>query len=354
MEAQSFLLSFCDNLFNEEFTDLPSPDYVCPFNLFSEWVKEQAASANPVEAYTSNCGGAQSIPIPEENLHACLIAWSYEADDSRVLSYEDKVRIIIFEFAGRVRWDSPFNDLDDEWHLIEDWFKSMSAGAPVGVSRSFFSSEDYWWYDTNVQMLSTAYGAAGIALGAAAAIILFSSRSFTLTFFAVVTIAYVLTSVTATLVGFGWTLGFLESVCFAILIGVSVDFVIHFTHSYSHFKGEHSRAERTQHALVEMGPSILAAAFTTIAAATIMLFTVITFFQKFALILFMTIVQATVGSFIVFLTIADCFGPSDPTAVFDKFAKCCSSKDQTSRRSLSDIVENGLDASRLASETTKF
>ena len=85
----------------------------------------------------------------------------------------------------------------------------------------------------------------------------------------------VLTSVTATLVAFGWTLGFLESICFAILIGVSVDFVIHFCHAYSSMTGEHNRGERTKYALVTMGPSILAAAFTTIAAATVMLFTIV-------------------------------------------------------------------------------
>ena len=123
-------------------------------------------------------------------------------------------------------------------------------------------------------MLTTAYGAAAIALGAAAAVLLISSRSFTLTLYAMITIVYVLTSVTATLVAFGWTLGFLESICFAILIGVSVDFVIHFCHSYAHKPGEVSRSDRTKFALIHMGPSILAAAFTTISAATIMLFTV--------------------------------------------------------------------------------
>lgn len=65
-------------------------------------------------------------------------------------------------------------------------------------------------------------------MGAAAAVILFSSRSFILTLFATVTVGYVLTSVTALLVAAGWTLGFLESILFAILIGISCDFVIHF------------------------------------------------------------------------------------------------------------------------------
>lgn len=67
-----------------------------------------------------------------------------------------------------------------------------------------------------------------------------------------------------------------------------------------------------------MGPSILAAAFTTICAAIVMLFTVITFFTKFAQILFYTILMATAGSFIVFLTLTDIFGPSNPTALVDK------------------------------------
>merc|ERR1711937_673270 len=69
--------------------------------------------------------------------------------------------------------------------------------------------------------------------------------------------------------------------------------------------------------LVRMGPSILAAAFTTICSAAIMLFTVISFFQQFALILFYTIIQATVGSFVVFIAFTDCIGPSNPTYLVD-------------------------------------
>lgn len=257
-EAQGFLSGFCSSLFEEEFAEAPNEKYICSFDAFESWVEEQATSQDPDDAYTENCGGAQSIPIPPDNFHDCMIAWSQLVEDSRVLSNNGKVRIIWLQFASRVRWDSPFDDLDEEWARIENWFKRISASAPAGVNKPIYSSYDFWWYDTNGQMLSTAYGSAGIALGASAAVILFSSRSFTLTFFAVVTIGYVLTAVTATLVGFGWTLGFLESICFAILIGVSVDFVIHFTHSYAHFKGKHSRSERTKHALIQMGPSILA------------------------------------------------------------------------------------------------
>jgi hypothetical protein len=249
--------------------------YVCPFNKFEAWLVEQATSENPDAIYVDNCAGATAIPIPEENFNACIVAWTEKVGETKILSRNGEVQIIFFPFASRVRWNSPYDDLDDEWNMIEDWVNAQANTAPAGVANFYFSSSDFWWYDTNTQMLSTAYASAAIALGAAAAVILLSSRSFVLTFFAIVTIVYVLTSVTATLVGLGWTLGFLESICFAILIGVSVDFVIHFCHAYSSMKGEYNRGERTKHALVTMGPSILAAAFTTIAAATIMLFTIV-------------------------------------------------------------------------------
>lgn len=119
----------------------------------------------------------------------------------------------------------------------------------------------------------------------------------------------------------------LESICFAILIGISCDFVIHFCHAYAFLPGRVSREERTKYALIRMGPSILAAAFTTVSSAILMFFTVISFFEKFALILFLTIVMATIGSFVVFITLADCIGPSEPTYLVDMLiAKCMSCK----------------------------
>jgi predicted RND superfamily exporter protein len=186
------------------------------------------------------------------------------------------------------------------------------------LSSFSFTSEDFWFYDTNGQMLRTAYASSGIAMAAAAAAILLSSRSIVLTLYSTLTVGYVLTSVTATLVAMGWTLGFLEAILFAILIGISCDFVIHFSHAYARAAGNVDRSERTLHALLSMGPSILAAAVTTFLAATLMLFTVIIFFQKFAVVLFLTVLQATIGSFVVFLTITDTVGPSHPTLLFDK------------------------------------
>lgn len=84
----------------------------------------------------------------------------------------------------------------------------------------FLSTLFFIRYDTNTQMLSTAFAAAMISIGFSALIVLVSSRSFLLTLISASCIAYVLAAATASLVSLGWELGFLESVCFAILIGI--------------------------------------------------------------------------------------------------------------------------------------
>ena len=51
---------------------------------------------------------------------------------------------------------------------------------------------------------------------------------------------------------------------------ISCDFVIHIAHAYTMYGGDVSRHHRSQFSLTHMGPSILAAAFTTFMAAVVM------------------------------------------------------------------------------------
>ena len=287
---------------------------------FGLWLEQQSQLSSDEQdvIYQSYCDGADGLPIQQEIFDSCIIPWSKSNGEVSVLSYQNKVRIISFPFVSRVRFDSSYGDLDDEWNLIEDWVQEQLKSAPDGVANGYFTSFDFWWYDTNGQMFSTAASAAGIALACAAAVILFSSRSVTVTLFSTLTITYVLGSVTSMLVAFDWTLGFLESVCFAILIGVSVDFVIHLSHAYTIPPSTTDRSERTKFALISMGPSILETSATTIISSCVMLFAEVLFFSKFAIILLFTVLQATLGSFVFLVVLFDCVGPSDPTYLVDK------------------------------------
>jgi hypothetical protein len=75
--------------------------------------------------------------------------------------------------------------------------------------------------------------------------------------------------------------------------------------------------------LISLGPSILAAGITTLAGASIMLFTEIYFWRLFAYVLFFSIIQAIIGSFVVFLVLTECIGPSHPTFLVDSILSKC-------------------------------
>ena len=59
-----------------------------------------------------------------------------------------------------------------------------------------------------------------------------------------------------------------------------------------------------------MGEPVLASAITTLSTALIMLIAENEFINKFGVMLIMTVVHSSIGSFVVFLVLCDCFGPS--------------------------------------------
>ena len=303
---------------------LPREDFVCPINEFDDWLKEKALSEEPDLVYDNICGSPNEIPVDSDKFHSCLSTWALMTQNFDVISRDGVIKYMKVSFRNPAVFTDPYDILQEQKEAISEWMTTSNEDAPEGVNKAFSTGLTFHWHDTNGSIQRSAYSGAGISLAASAGITLLSSRSVVLTVFTTATIFYILVSVTTFLIAFGWTLGFLESICFSILIGVSVDFVIHFTHAYVHaHKGEMSREERTRFAMVTMGPSVLATAATTFFSAIVMLFTTITFFRKFALVLFLTVIMATIASFIVFLTLTNCFGPTNPTYLVDKCVSVC-------------------------------
>jgi hypothetical protein len=317
-DAQLYLRNLCGRLFAQDFVSIPYTGYMCPFNEFDDWLGQQFALNDPSEEYTNNCAGSSSLPVPEDSFDQCIIAWSKLSRNTSILQDGGVVKIMSIDTKAKISYkiSGPL-DIGKNWEKFENFLLAEASSAPAGTGNPFHCAHIWWWWDTSKQMLNTAIGAAGIAIAFSTIIILMASRSIILTIYAEISILYVLAAATASLVGLGWELGFLESVCFAILVGISCDFILHFGHAYIHYSGSVTKEERTKYAVVHMGPSILAASFTTISAASVMLFCEGVFFTKFAVILFVTIGHATIGSFVVFLLLNNLFGPSEPTKFID-------------------------------------
>jgi predicted RND superfamily exporter protein len=75
-------------------------------------------------------------------------------------------------------------------------------------------------------------------------------------------VAIIIISVLAIMFLHGWQLGVSESLCVVILIGFSVDYVIHLSADYMHSTHQ-SRNDKMKQAYTEMGVSIFSGSITT-------------------------------------------------------------------------------------------
>lgn len=206
-ESQTYMLGFCDRLFSTDIAQPLNPEYVCPFNDFDVWLKDQSTSTNQTTAYVDNCNNADSIPMAEDDFDGCMIAYSELFGNKNILEKNGKVKIIQLPILNGVNWAAPYSVMDEFWNRFENYLDDERSNAPTTSNKFFHSATAYWWYDTNSSMLQTAVGACIIAIIFSTIIVLIASRSITLTIFSATCIAYVLAATTSSLVGLGWSLG---------------------------------------------------------------------------------------------------------------------------------------------------
>ena len=95
----------------------------------------------------------------------------------------------------------------------------------------------------------------------------------------ILSIGSIVASVMAFAVWNGWRLGVLETIIFVMIIGLSVDYVVHFADSYLECPSP-SRGERTQFMLTKMGVSVLSGAVTSFGASFFLTLTQNKFFYN--------------------------------------------------------------------------
>lgn len=371
-EAQAYLLTFCSNLFDKPFAHRASNEYECSINIFDEWLGTQSQLPEEARAgdFDNLCKGAESLPMAEEDFHSCFIYWSELTHDTDVLHWNGKVRVMVIHGGTEARYDMRLDEIWKTWKMFESFEQEEMQRAPKEVT--FFHSSILWWAaDSMKEMQSNGMQSLYISIAFSTFVIFISSGSIICSTISALSIFFVFVSSVATLVALGkaqelfkginifglffnicfcslkfvslfplmstndqndiriflfsagWTLGVFELICFAVLVGLSADFVIHMSSSYCLLQGHCSRGERTRYALVNMGPSILGSAFTTFLVGFVSLFSQGMFMIRFAQLLVVTILYSLIGACVFYAVIVDIIGPAEPTNAIDNAFNAC-------------------------------
>lgn len=117
-------------------------------------------------------------------------------------------------------------------------------------------------------------------------------------------------------------MGVAESIGTIMVIGFSVDYVVHLAAHYVHSAAV-TRFPRTTEALGEMGISIFSGAMTTIGSACFLFGGEMNTFKKFAFILTTTCAIALLFSLIYFIALSHGFGPEGSTGNLGRLIRIC-------------------------------
>ena len=119
----------------------------------------------------------------------------------------------------------------------------------------------------------------------------------------------------------GWEIGVSESISMVLLIGFSVDYVVHLSADYVH-SAHPSRHGRMQEAYEAMGVSILSGCFTTFGSGVFLFGGEMVTFRKFAVIITCTVTISFCVAMLFFGSIMHAMGPEKGCGDLD----CCKKK----------------------------
>merc|ERR1712118_107816 len=194
--------------------------------------------------------------------------------------------------------------MGDEWR----------ASAPEFLQKGFYftdirkGSGAFHWFFLQSKITSEAFVGMALALGFASIVLLIATRNIIVAACAIASITSIVSSVMAFMFCLGWKLGVLEALVLVMVIGLSVDYVVHLADAYLEAPAE-DRLERTKFMLVRMGLAVVNGGITTIGAAGFMCACYITFFQKFGIVILATVFQSLVHALFFFSAMMALFGP---------------------------------------------
>ena len=194
----------------------------------------------------------------------------------------------------------------EEWKsIVEDY----NAHSPSGVNNIKISGGRFLaWLATEGALVRSALMGLAIATTFAFGILLISTNNLHISIFSTLSIGGILACVLSVMEMNKMELGTAETIAIVILVGFSVDYVVHLGNHYVECDKE-TRKERMDEALKHIGVSILSGALTTLGSVFFLFFATLSLFAKFGLVFTVTIAYSLLFSLFFFTALCYTFGP---------------------------------------------
>ena len=211
--------------------------------------------------------------------------------------------------------------LRDKWL---DWMSDTfldNGDCVTGVCKPIIASLRWAWLRSMREFVNSALQGIAIAMPLAFAVLIASTHNWIMSCLATTVIIGIIGCELAVMSLQGWKFGISESISIVIMIGFSVDYVVHFANAYLECESP-TRHDRLQFSMLTMGISVVSGAITTLLAGMFLSFPEIIFFQKMGILILTTIALSLLWSMVFFVASVATCGPEHGKGDIP-FAECC-------------------------------
>jgi len=225
-------------------------------------------------------------------------------------------------FTTTLSWSHSNQENEDVMNAVHDWIDDLAADAPDGMKNMIAPNFIFAWVETASEYIRGAVSGVGLAIGIAFCVLLFFTLNIIISFFAVFDILGVLGGVGIMMKICGFDIGISEAISFVVMIGFSVDYVVHLGHSYLECSKD-DREHRLGYALLSMGISIVGGCISTLLCSIPLMFSSTWFFLKMGLYIFSVIFWSFLWAMFFFPALLAWIGPQGGTGDLHPYLQFC-------------------------------
>ncbi|XP_045187392.2 uncharacterized protein LOC123545146 [Mercenaria mercenaria] len=212
----------------------------------------------------------------------------------------------------------------------EDFVNAEMTKMPVGMKNGFQTTRYIWhWLIVSEMLAKNAMYGIIIGVSLALPILIIATRNIITGCLATFSMCCSTVCVIGVIPLGGWKLGVLESLNMCMVVGLTVDYVVHLAEGYT-LSLHKDRFSRVRDMLDEMAVSVFFGAITTLGASMFMFIAQLSFFLQFGIFMFSTIGFSLFFAMGMFVTLMGLCGPQGDTgnlvALFQRLHKWCKSK----------------------------
>ena len=278
----------------------------CWIRQFANW----CATNGNLATGTDSCVDANFLP----NILKFRTEHSPKYDDA-IGVIDDELKYAMLTVRSTLLQFQPNRITEPIFDEFTKFTTSHSAGAPPGMQTMIHSGGVFWtWTFTEAALVTNVFVGFAICFPCAFVVLLLATRNIVVSVIAMVSVMGIVASV----MGFchwamGWGLGIAESIASVIVIGFSVDYVVHLAHMYVDAGHKspplQTRSQRSAYALKTMGATVLAGSATTFGSGFFLVLTQLIFFVKFSVLIMVTIASSIAIAMLFFMPALALLGP---------------------------------------------